>query len=123
MFLGFITVFYVLPAYGIGYGNIGQSKTDQKFVWTKEAQTACETTKRELANVNTLTINQPKGGLILETDASGTGVGAVLLQAKDGVERPIAYYSKTSNNGKRTSDARKREMFALLQAVKYFRYS
>jgi hypothetical protein len=58
-------------------------------------QTAFETTKQKLANVNTLTIIQPKGDLILETDASGIGIGAVLLQIQNGTEKPIAYYSKT----------------------------
>jgi hypothetical protein len=55
----------------------------KNFSWTKEMQTALEATKQKLANVNTLTIIQPKGDLILETDASGTGIGAILLQVQD----------------------------------------
>ena len=32
---------------------------------------------------------------ILDTDANGFGVGAMLSQEQEGVERVIAYYSKT----------------------------
>ena len=37
----------------------------------------------------------PNQTYILDTDASGFGVGAVLSQEQGGVERVIAYYSKT----------------------------
>ena len=83
-------------------------------------QTAFEVTKQKLANVNTLAIIQPEGQLILETDASGIGIGAVLLQNQKGTERPIAYYSKALNTAERNYDVCKREMFALVKAVKYF---
>jgi hypothetical protein len=42
------------------------------------------------------------------------------LQIQDGTEKPIAYYSKTLNNAERNYDVCKREMFALVKAVKYF---
>jgi hypothetical protein len=68
------------------------------FAWTKEVQTAFEDAKQKLANVKTHTTIQQKVDVIFETDTSGTGIGAVLLQVQSATERPIAYYSKTLSN-------------------------
>ena len=38
---------------------------------------------------------------ILDTDPSGTGIGAALSQMPEAVGRPIAYASKTLNRAKR----------------------
>ena len=41
------------------------------------------------------------GPFILETDASGECMGAVLLQVQNGVERPVAYGSQTLSKSQR----------------------
>ena len=99
---------------------LARATGDKQLKWTKEMQNAFEDTKKALTNVDTLSIIASKGQLILETDASGIGIGAVLLQMQDGVEKPIAYYSKSLNAAERNYDVCKREMFALVKAVKYF---
>ena len=71
------------------------------FEWMAEMQSAFDGTKRLLRNVNTFAIPNPDGALILETDASGIGIGAVVLQVQDGKEPPIAYYSKKLKERKR----------------------
>jgi hypothetical protein len=55
--------------------------------------------------------------LILHTDASGLGLGAVLLQVQDGVEQPIAYASKSLTPSERNYPAHKLEFLALKWAV------
>ena len=54
----------------------------------------------------------------LYTDASKSGLGAVLAQKKDnGIERPIAYASRTLSKSERNYDAHKLEFLALKWAV------
>jgi len=57
--------------------------------------------------------------MILETDASGYGIGAVLHQSQDDKEVPIAYFSKSLNDAQKNYDTYKLELYALLKAVQY----
>ena len=59
-------------------------------------------------------VNDP---YILHTDASSTGIGAVLSQMQDGQERIIAYFSKQLSKTQRSWAAIERECFALVQAL------
>ena len=63
----------------------------------------------------------PKLQYILDTDASDVGVGAVLLQVQQEKERVIAYYSKTLAPAKRNYCVTRRELLAVVKAVKHFR--
>ena len=53
----------------------------------------------------------------LHVDASGSGLGAVLLQVQGGQERPIAYASRSLSNSERNYPAHKLEFLALKWAV------
>ena len=57
----------------------------------------------------------------LHTDASNTGIGAVLLQEHNGKLHPLSYYSKTLNEAQRNYSTTKREALALVQALTHFR--
>ncbi|CAC5385813.1 unnamed protein product [Mytilus coruscus] len=60
---------------------------------------------------------------ILNTDASGTGVGAVLSQINDdGKECAIAYYSRTLSKTERQYCVTRRELLAIVLAVKHFHH-
>lgn len=51
---------------------------------------------------------------ILDTNASDTGIGAVLSQVHGGQEKVIAYASRTLNKSDRNYSTTKRQMLALV---------
>jgi len=67
---------------------------NKPFVWTQEAQDSFDKLKSALCTTETLVYPHPELPCILDTDASDVAVGGVLSQVIDGVERPIAFFSK-----------------------------
>ena len=57
----------------------------------------------------------------LYTDASLYAVGGVLVQERDGVEKPIQYISKQLTEGQRKWSAIEREAFAVIYALRKLR--
>ena len=70
-------------------------KNNTPFKWTDDADRAFRQLKDALA------FPIPGTPCILDTDASDVAVGAVLSQIIDGVERPIAFYSRVMNSAQR----------------------
>ena len=55
----------------------------QKFVWSQDCMKAFETLKQALITAPILAYPRTEGRFILDTDASGTAIGAVLSQIQD----------------------------------------
>ena len=52
--------------------------------------------KKALISNQVLTSPDPTHPFVLQTDALGIGIGAVLSQrTKEGIDQPVAYYSRT----------------------------
>ena len=62
------------------------------------------------------------GEFLLDTDANGDGIRAVLSQIQDGKERVIAYSSKSLNAAERNYCVTRKELWAVVYYVKHFRY-
>ena len=63
-----------------------------------------------------------EGRYIIDTDASNYAMGAVLQQEQDGVVRVIAYASKIFNSAQRQYCTTRKELAAIIYALKEFRH-
>ena len=100
------------------------NEKNAKFEWTIECQTAFDKLKEMLVSAPVLAY--PRFGLgvefILETDASGVGLGAVLSQTQDDEQlHPIAYASRSLDNSERNYGITELETLAVVWAARYFR--
>jgi len=91
------------------------------FIWTDEAQESFDKLKRALLDAGTLAYPHPDIPCILDTDAFDVAVGAVLSQVIDGVERPIAFYSRVLNGTQKNYCPTRRELLAVVVALQHFR--
>jgi ribonuclease HI len=102
-------------------------KKNNAYRWAEDQQQAFETLKKKLTEPPVLATPDPdpKNPFILITDACEKGYGAVLAQKQNGVEKPIAFYSrKVSEREQRLFKDRsfEHEFAALCAACNEFRY-
>lgn len=109
------------------FSNVAKSlfdlmKKDAKFVWDDNCQEAFETLKYELTHSVVLAYPDFSKPFILDTDASDVGIGAVLSQNIDGVEKVVAYYSTTHTPQEKNYSVTRKELLAIVKAVKHFKH-
>jgi len=97
------------------------TKKNAKFVWTDETHEAFEALKVALTTPPILAMPQDTGEFIVDTDASEKTLGCVLSQVQDGVERVIAYASRSLDPRERNYCCSRRELLAVVHFLKYFR--
>ena len=104
-----------------GYASIDAPLTKlltfEVFHWTPEAAAAFTTLKQMLTSSPVLRLPDFNLPFTVETDASGTGMGAVLSQQG----HPVAYFSKMFPPKLLQASTYVRELFAITVAVKRWR--
>ena len=94
----------------------------QQFAWSEQCQLAFDALKRALCDAPVLAPVDFTKAFILDTDASNVGVGAVLSQVGANGERAVAYFSAALSKQERRYCVTRRELLALVAAIKHFRY-
>jgi hypothetical protein len=104
------------------YAKIASPLTDllkkEAFNWNSQAELAFQQLKHAVTSAPVLALPDFSKPFILETDASGTGVGAVLHQDS----HPIAFFSKKLVPRNQKKSAYFREMLAISEAIAKFRH-
>ncbi|XP_055918587.1 uncharacterized protein K02A2.6-like [Eupeodes corollae] len=97
---------------------------DKKFVWGTEQSTAFNLLKNDIINAVQLIHFDENVPLVLATDASKTGIGAVLSHRyPDGTEKPISFASKTLNEHQAKYSQIEREALSIIFGVtRYHQY-
>nr|KYP75283.1 Retrovirus-related Pol polyprotein from transposon 297 family [Cajanus cajan] len=100
-----------------GYASIASPLTDllkkDNFLWTDSATAAFEALKSAVTTAPVLALPRFDSVFAVQTDASGTGMGVVLLQQG----HPIAFFSKQFCPKLRNSSTYIRELCAITSAV------
>ena len=95
----------------------------ERVQWTPECNIAFKTLKTKMITSPILAYADFTKQFILETDASGYAVGAVLAQkGDDGREHVIGYSSKKLKPAQQRMSATERELFAIRFAVQHFKH-
>lgn len=92
-----------------------------RFEWDEACSAAFHQLKEALVRAPVLAYPDPLRPFIVDTDASGVGVGAVLSQVGEAGERVVAYYSCSLNQPARNYCVTRRELLAVVMAVRRFR--
>ena len=85
---------------------------DVPFVWDAGCSTAFSTLRASLIHAPILAFPTETGQYILDTDTSNFGLGGVLSQIQDDVERVVAYCSRALRSSQRRYCTTKREILA-----------
>jgi hypothetical protein len=105
-----------------GYASLATPLTDllkkDNFLWDDSTDVAFMALKQAMTQAPVLQLPDFTKPFILETDASGFGIGAVLSQGK----HPIAYFSKKLSAHMQKQSAYVRELYAISEAIAKFRH-
>ena len=110
-----------------GYSNIVKPLTEltkkgQLFHWTPECQAAFQRLKDILMGPEVMAYPVDDGEFIVDCDVSDSGIGAVLSQVQDGVERVIAYGSRTLKKAEQNYCVTDKELLALKFFVERYKH-
>ncbi|KAJ9543643.1 hypothetical protein OSB04_023350 [Centaurea solstitialis] len=104
-----------------GYGKLAKPLTEltkkDGFVWNSEAAAAFEQMKKVMTSPPLLKLPNFAQPFEVECDASGKGIGAVLMQNR----RPIAYFSKALSASNLSKSTYEKELMALVLAIQHWR--
>ena len=98
------------------------TEKQRPFNWTEDCTQSFQRLKTFLTTAPILAYPRDSGKFILDTDASNTGIGAVLSQEQDGEERVIAYSSRSLSKAERRYCVTRKELLAVVHFIKYNRH-
>ena len=90
------------------------------FEWSPLCEEAFQSLKLALTSSPVLGYPVPGAKFVLDTDASDMATGAVLSQVQNGQETVIAYYSKALNTHEKAYCVTRKELLAVINALKAF---
>jgi hypothetical protein len=83
------------------------------FKWTDDAETAFQSLKTAMVQAPILALPDFTKKFVIEADASGKGLGAVLMQD----DKPIAFFSKAISQRASGRSTYEKELMAIVHSV------
>ncbi|XP_037804900.1 uncharacterized protein LOC119599235 [Penaeus monodon] len=102
--------------------NLLKKNCSNKMVWGAEQEKSFATLKETLCSEPILRLPSKDKPFTLRTDASGEGVGAILLQEFDGRLFPVAYHSRRLSKAECNYSTVERELLAVIEGIHKFYY-
>ncbi|GFT76110.1 retrovirus-related Pol polyprotein from transposon 17.6 [Trichonephila clavipes] len=96
-------------------------KSGVEFHWGPEEVESFNSLKKALTSDPVLGMYDERASTEIHTDASGYGIGAVLVQIQNNVEKVIAYASRTLTKAEKNYSTTERECLAIVWATNKFR--
>ena len=113
-FLGLVGYYRrFIPKFGIVTKPLIEMLKKDSFVWSTAATLAFQHLKQLLSSTSALALPNYSKEFMVEVDASGFGIGAVLMQDS----HPIAYISRTLNKQQQSLSTYEKELLVVVFAV------
>jgi hypothetical protein len=93
-----------------------------EYKWTEECQSAFQQLKEKLTEAPVLAFPDYELKFILTTDACDSGIGGVLSQIVEGVEKPVQFLSRTLNHTERKYATTHKECLAIIWCIEECRH-
>jgi len=88
--------------------------------WNQELDKAFKELKEVLAKAPILKLPDLNKEFVIQTDASGVGIGCVLMQNYEGVNHPVAYASRKLLEREQRYSVEERECLAIMWGIEKF---
>ena len=94
-----------------------------QWKWGQDEQLSYETLKNAITSDTVLAHGTEQGTLVMRTDASGVGIGGVLLLRTAQGDRPITYFSKKLSKTQMRWSTIEQELYAIVYGVSLTPYA
>ncbi|XP_039312410.1 uncharacterized protein LOC120359337 [Solenopsis invicta] len=106
-----------------GWSTVKLLRKNEKFIWAEDCERSFTEIKKLLCSQPVLEIFDKDLLTRIYTDASLEGIGAIFKQVQhNGIEKPVAYFSKKLNESQKRKKAIYLECLAIKEAVKYWQH-
>jgi hypothetical protein len=104
------------------FDMIRNYERNKRLEWTADGANAWDVIRHDIEHCPTLFFLREGGEIVLSTDASDYGIGAMLVQRIDGVDYPIAFMSRSLQCAELNWNTTEKECFAIVMALKKFEH-